>query len=145
MIPQYWSWLLATIGITGLWLAGSKKTAGWAIGIGVQVLWIAYGISTEQLGFVASALAYGTVNVRNLIKWRREQASPSALWTRAMTPDHMQEIGRAMDEAARRHGGRPFLIRPPEPQATEGAERDPVDPSCRFPSCGRACIRRCRS
>lgn len=72
MTAWWWSWLLASVGLTGLWLAGSKRATGWAIGIGVQVLWIAYAVATGQWGFIASALAFGAVNVRNLIKWKRE-------------------------------------------------------------------------
>lgn len=75
MIPQYWSWLLAAIGVTGLWLAGSHRLIGWQIGLGVQTLWITYAIITQQWGFIASALAFGTVNLRNLIKWKREHES----------------------------------------------------------------------
>lgn len=76
MIPQYWSWLLAAVGVTGLWLAGSRRALGWQIGLGVQVLWIAYAITTAQWGFIASALAFAAVNLRNLIKWKRERERP---------------------------------------------------------------------
>jgi len=73
VIPQYWSWFLAAIGVTGLWLAGSHRLLGWQIGIGVQILWITYAIATRQWGFIASALAFGAVNLRNLMKWERER------------------------------------------------------------------------
>lgn len=66
----WWSWLLAGIGIVGLYVAGSKKAWGWLIGLAVQVLWIAYALATEQYGFVASALAYGFVYGRNYLRWR---------------------------------------------------------------------------
>lgn len=72
MIPQYWSWLLAIVGVTGLWFAGSHRLIGWQIGLGVQALWIAYAIVSEQYGFIASAVAYAVVNLRNLLKWKRE-------------------------------------------------------------------------
>lgn len=73
----WWSWLLTAIGVTGLWFAGNKSTYGWMIGIGVQVLWIAYAISSSQYGFLFSAAAYGYMNIRNLIKWKRENESNS--------------------------------------------------------------------
>jgi len=63
-----WSYVLASVGILGLWLAGSKRRIGWAIGLGAQGLWIAYALATEQYGFIATALAYGFVYARN---WRR--------------------------------------------------------------------------
>lgn len=66
MIAWWWSFLLAAVGIVGLWLAGSHKRAGWMIGVGVQLLWITYAVATGQL-------ACGFVNARNMIKCKREQ------------------------------------------------------------------------
>lgn len=68
MIPWWWSWSLAAVGLWGLWLAGSRKRAGWLVCFGAQGLWIAYALATEQYGFIATALAYGFVYARN---WRR--------------------------------------------------------------------------
>lgn len=76
-MSQWWSWALAAIGVTGLFLAGSKRSLGWAIGLGVQGLWIAYALTSRQWGFVASALAYGAVNLRNWIRWRRDAGALS--------------------------------------------------------------------
>lgn len=73
MIAWWWSYLLAGVGITGLWLAGNHRRAGWLIGVGVQLLWITYAMASDQHGFILSALAYGAVNARNMIKWKREQ------------------------------------------------------------------------
>lgn len=74
MAPQWWSWLLTTIGVAGLWLAGSKKSLGWMIGILAQALWIAYALSTKQYGFLVSAVCYGAVYFRNWRRWRRNYA-----------------------------------------------------------------------
>lgn len=78
MIDWWWSWLLAAIGIAGIWLQGDKRLIGWLIGIGVQVLWITYALATGQHGFVVMSLAYGGVYLRNLIKWKREQKGAAA-------------------------------------------------------------------
>ena len=67
----WWSWLLTSIGVAGLFLAGSKRKLGWAIGMGVQVLWLIYAMSTRQWGFIVSAFAYGSVYARNYLRWRR--------------------------------------------------------------------------
>lgn len=64
-----WSWLLTAIGVTGLLVAGSHKAWGWLIGFGVQVLWVLYGLTTEQYGFIVSALVYASVYYRNYAKW----------------------------------------------------------------------------
>lgn len=63
-----WSYLLATVGILGIWLAGSKRRVGWAVGLSAQVLWVAYAVASEQYGFLVTAVAYGAVYLRN---WRR--------------------------------------------------------------------------
>jgi hypothetical protein len=70
-----WSFVLAGIGIIGLYLAGKNNRAGWAIGVGAQVLWIVYAIVTQQWGFIASAVAYSWVYSLNWWRWRakREQ------------------------------------------------------------------------
>jgi len=69
----WWSYLLAAIGVSGLWFAGSSRKIGWAIGVGVQLLWIIYAVVSKQWGFIFSALAYGGVNIRNWRRWRREE------------------------------------------------------------------------
>lgn len=72
---QLWSWALAAVGITGIWLAGRNNKLGWAIGLGAQLLWLAYAIATEQWGFIVTAVAYGFVYGRNWLRWHRaEQA-----------------------------------------------------------------------
>lgn len=73
MVAWWWSWLLTAVGITGLLVAGTKRKAGWAVGLGAQVLWIAYALATNQLGFLVSALAYGSVYAHNWIRWNREE------------------------------------------------------------------------
>jgi hypothetical protein len=72
-VNPFWSYLLTAVGIFGLWLAGraSTRAGGWAVGIGAQTLWIAYAVSTEQWGFIASALLYGSVYIRNFILSRK--------------------------------------------------------------------------
>lgn len=74
MVAWWWSWLLMAVGVTGLYLAGSKRKIGWVIGILVQVLWIVYAIITKQWGFIASAIVYGAVNIRNWRRWQREES-----------------------------------------------------------------------
>ena len=55
---QYWSWLLAVIGVTGIFLVGRKTIWGWLILCVNEVLWIAYALATDQYGFIAMAVAY---------------------------------------------------------------------------------------
>lgn len=71
-MEQWWSWLLTAVGVTGIYVSGKKNYWGWGIGLGAQVLWLAYAISTQQWGFLVSCFAYGTVYAKNFLRWRRE-------------------------------------------------------------------------
>lgn len=68
MISQTWSWALMATGVVGLWVAGGAKRYGWAVCLVSQIGWLAYGATTRQYGFVASAFVYGFVYFRN---WKR--------------------------------------------------------------------------
>lgn len=68
----WWSYLLTAVGVLGLYLAGKKDRRGWVVGMGAQLLWFAYAISTRQWGFIGSCVAYGSVYTRNFLAWRRE-------------------------------------------------------------------------
>lgn len=69
-----WSFVLAGIGVFGLFLAGKGDSRGWVVGIGAQVLWAIYAITTDQWGFLLSCLAYGWVYSMPLYrKWRADQ------------------------------------------------------------------------
>lgn len=83
MISQWWSVALTTIGLAGLMLTMRKHITGPIIGACVQVLWIAYALASRQPAFIASALAYGAVNVYGIQRWVKEarHANPSG-------PDH---------------------------------------------------------
>ena len=72
-----WSYLLTAVGVFGLYLAGRKDRRGWMVGIGAQVLWIAYATATHQWGFYVSALAYGWVYAKNARSWKPKRSRDS--------------------------------------------------------------------
>lgn len=74
MAEQWWSWVLTLVGVTGLYLAGRRNPWGWAVGVGAQVLWLAYAVHSRQWGFLLSCFVYGAVFTRNFVCWRREAA-----------------------------------------------------------------------
>lgn len=86
MIPQWWSWALTAVGVTGLYLAGSRNRVGWLIGIAAQALWLAYAVSTRQWGFLASVFAYGGVHLRNWLRWRAEARSDAGMTSTSRSP-----------------------------------------------------------
>lgn len=64
-----WSFVLAAVGILGIYLAGRKLWIGWAVGVGAQALWLAYALVTAQWGFIITAVAYAWVYGSNWRKW----------------------------------------------------------------------------
>lgn len=73
MAGLLWSFALAAVGIVGLVLAGRKNAAGWAVGLGAQVLWVVYALVAGQYGFIVTAVAYGYVYGKNYLAWRRDE------------------------------------------------------------------------
>ena len=73
----WWSFILTAFGAVGMFLAYRSYTAylGPAIGIGIQLVWIAYAVSSEQWWFIASALLYGGSHLYGIRKRRRERAT----------------------------------------------------------------------
>ena len=53
---DYASWVLAVIGVTGIFFVGRKTIWGWYVLLFNEVLWIAYAINTDQYGFIFSAI-----------------------------------------------------------------------------------------
>ena len=68
-----WSWVLAVIGVAGIFFVGRKTIWGWLILLFNEFLWIAYALVTDQYGFIFSALAYAVVYIKSYMKWKREE------------------------------------------------------------------------
>jgi hypothetical protein len=64
-----WSWGLALVGLGAMYLVGQQLLWGWLVGVAAQLAWIAYAVRSRQWGFVASALAYGTLYLHNFLLW----------------------------------------------------------------------------
>lgn len=69
-----WSFVLAAVGIAGIYLAGRKSKWGWGLGLAAQVLWLVFAVVTAQYGFILTAVAYGAVYGKNLWQWHREDS-----------------------------------------------------------------------
>lgn len=70
-----WSFVLAAVGIAGIYLAGRKSKWGWGLGLAAQVLWLVFALTTAQYGFILTAVAYGAVYAKNLWQWHREEST----------------------------------------------------------------------
>jgi nicotinamide riboside transporter PnuC len=67
-----WSWILAAIGVTGIFFVGRKTIWGWLILLLNECIWIAYALATDQYGFIVMATAYAAVYIKSYIAWKKE-------------------------------------------------------------------------
>lgn len=66
-----WSWLLGTVGLLGFYLAGRRIWWAWYVNIANQVVWFAYSIVTNQLGFLVTTFFYFAVFSKNAHSWTK--------------------------------------------------------------------------
>jgi hypothetical protein len=69
---EYWSWILAAIGVSGIFFVGQKSIWGWLVLLANECLWIVYAVTTQQYGFIFAALAYATVYIRSYLHWKKD-------------------------------------------------------------------------
>lgn len=67
-----WSWVLAIIGVTGIYFVGRKTIWGWFVLLFNECLWMVYAITTRQYGFIFASLAYAVTYVKSYIHWSKE-------------------------------------------------------------------------
>ena len=67
-----WSWILAVIGISGIFLVGRKTIWGWPILCINELLWIIYALSTNQYGFIFMAVSYAAVYIKSFFHWKKD-------------------------------------------------------------------------
>jgi hypothetical protein len=69
---EYWSWVLAVIGVAGIYFVGKKTLWGWFVLLFNEIVWIVYAVITEQYGFILSAFAYAAVYVKSYLHWKSD-------------------------------------------------------------------------
>ncbi len=80
-----WSWILAVIGVTGIYFVGRKTIWGWIVLCFNEVLWITYALITKQYGFIFSAIAYAAVYIKSFIHWKRDEPEEEPLYNEIST------------------------------------------------------------
>jgi hypothetical protein len=70
MSELQWSWLLAFMGITGMYFVGKKRWEAFLWLIVMECLWIVFAIQTKTYGFIVGSVAYMVVYTRNAKLWR---------------------------------------------------------------------------
>jgi hypothetical protein len=67
-----WSWVLAVIGVIGIYFVGRKHRWAWLWLIFNECLWVVYAVITDQYGFILAAVAYTVVYIKSFLHWRQE-------------------------------------------------------------------------
>jgi len=80
-----WSWVLAIIGVTGIYFVGRKTIWGWVVLCFNEILWIAYALITKQYGFIFSAIAYAAVYIKSYLHWKREESEEEPMYNEIST------------------------------------------------------------
>lgn len=68
-----WSWVLAAVGVTGIYFVGRKTIWGWFVLLTNECIWILYALATKQYGFIFMATAYAAVYIKSYLGWRKEE------------------------------------------------------------------------
>lgn len=69
--------LTGVLTLVAMWLAGSKRTAAWWVGLANQGLWAATIVVFGVWGLAPLTAALTVIYVRNLVRWRGEGVSAS--------------------------------------------------------------------
>jgi hypothetical protein len=75
LIITYLPYLLSTITIYQVFLAGNKNVHAWIIGIGNQVLWLTWILVSQNYGLLPMNVAMWVLYTRNHFKWKKEASS----------------------------------------------------------------------
>ena len=70
---EYASWVLAVIGVTGIFFVGRKTIWGWFVLLFNECLWMVYAITTHQYGFIFASLAYAATYIKSYMHWKRDE------------------------------------------------------------------------
>ena len=75
MTELQWSWVLAAMGISGMYFVGKKRWEAFLWLMVMECLWIVFALQTKTYGFIVGSIAYIVVYMRNVRAWRNV-ASP---------------------------------------------------------------------
>lgn len=77
---QYWSWLLACVGVLGTFFVGRKTIWGWVVLFINECLWLVYATQTKQYGFYLGSIAYMAVYVKSYVHWSKDKEKPQQVY-----------------------------------------------------------------
>jgi hypothetical protein len=69
VITKYLPWLLSALTLWSMVLVGRLDAGGWALGLGVQALWLLWIVVSRSWGFLPMNVALWVVYAQNLWLW----------------------------------------------------------------------------
>lgn len=77
----FWLQLLLQVpnamGLTGVFIAGRKRRAGWALGFLSEPVWILWGYLSHNPGIYPWCVVWGVIYARNWWSWRPHPTPPA--------------------------------------------------------------------
>lgn len=64
-------WLLSASTCANLWLLGSRRRAGFLVGLAAQPAWVAFDVSVHAYGLLPIGAVLAVVYVRGWLRWGR--------------------------------------------------------------------------
>lgn len=64
-------WMVCIISLVGIWLTGSKKRSGFALGAANQILWVLLGYLKGIPAFYPMATIFFLIYLRGFFAWKR--------------------------------------------------------------------------
>ena len=74
MTPLVWSWILACMGVIGMFFVGKKRWEAFLWLIVMECLWVVFALQTKTYGFILGSIAYIIVYMRNANLWRKSKS-----------------------------------------------------------------------
>lgn len=71
MTPLIWSWILAAMGVIGMYFVGKKRWEAFLWLIIMECLWVVFALQTKTYGFILGSVAYMVVYIKNVNLWRK--------------------------------------------------------------------------
>ena len=65
-----WTWILALMGVFGMYFVGRKRWEAFIWLIIMEILWIVFALQTKTYGFILGSVAYIVVYLRNIYIWK---------------------------------------------------------------------------
>mgnify|MGYP006266770033 CR=1 FL=1 len=88
-----WSFILEGLGLCGAYFVARKVWWSWLVLATNSVLWVIYGTTTRQWGFVISSTMFFAIYLRNARKWKTDTTHSAERAGTGVTPSQSHVVG----------------------------------------------------